>query len=241
MKSFVRSHRTLLLGIVIAFVLLVTWAWFAGAARQQTSFRRTDERVAQAKQLLTKATKGSQRDRLGAIGSLANLKTNGVCAGDWWNQWQQTVVPDIKSAAGRCRAKEAKLASVTKAAAALQQYLAGQATLTMQLSALAVDATAKDWPAKAQAAAQSVKKTLDASRTVPSVEPVQKAAKSKIEVIITAWNSLTTASTKQDKTAYLTAEAALKQAYADVAAVSDIADAQLTKLFSAMTNAAKAL
>jgi len=52
---------------------------------------------------------------------------------------------------------------------------------------------------------------------------------------------LDTASKKQDKTAYQTAEAQLKQSYADLAAIIDVSDDALQKLFSTLTTATDTL
>jgi predicted negative regulator of RcsB-dependent stress response len=241
MKDFVKTHRTLLISIIIALVLLAVWAWFAGNARQQTSFRRTDDRAKQVKTLTKDAYKGDRKDRLTAINSIAHLQQSGTCHGDWWNDWQQSVLPTIKNAAERCRTKERSIVKAIQAANGLQRYTADEQKISKQIGTLSVDVAAKDWPTKAKTAAQTAVKALDGIRIGSSAQPVQKAAKARIEVIISGWNSLNTASSKQDKTAYLAAETQLKQAYADLAAISDVSDTQVLKQFGGLSAAASTL
>jgi len=241
MKKFVRTHGKLLIGAAIIVVLLLVWGWFAGSARQQTSFHRTDDRVNQVEKLLSDVYTGNRAERVAAIGSLARLEQKDICHADWWNDWQQSVVPTVKTEAERCRTKEKNLSKVIRAADAIQQHLAAEIKVTTQLNALTIDSSVKDWPTKAKTAAEGAVKVLDGIRVVSSVEPVKTAAKTRIEAIVAGWTSLNAASGKQDKDAYLTAEAQLKQAYANLAAIADISDAELQKLLGVLMSTSKAL
>lgn len=241
MRRFFSAHRQLIIGIVVVALLLSAWTWFAGAARQQSSFRRTDERIAQAKTYMKAAFSGDRTSRLSAIDALAKLPTSGTCHGDWWNDWQQKVIPAIQTAAERCRKQEGALKGVIQAAAGVKQYEHDEAGITKQLAGLKVDTTAPDWPLKAKAAAARAAKAINSIRAIPTLEPVQKSAKTHVEAILTAWDALNTASSKQDKDAYLAADAQLKQAYANLAAISDVSDAQLTTVLKRLKTAATAL
>jgi hypothetical protein len=241
MKDFIKTHRTLIVGILIALALVAVWMWFAGNARQQTSFRRTDDRAKQVKTLVADVFKGSHKDQQVAINSIARLEQSGTCHGNWWNDWQQSVVPTIRNAADRCRTKERSILKAIQAANGMKRYVTDEQKIIKQISSLSVDASAKDWPTKAKTSAQAAAKALDGIRVVSSAQPVQKVAKAHIEAIISAWNSLNTASSKQDKTAYLAAETQLKQAYADLAAISDVSDTQVLKLLSGLSAAVSSL
>lgn len=234
-------HGKLLIGILVLVTLLLVWGWFAGGARQQASFNRTDDRVKQAKTLLTGAFNGSRTERLAAIQSLTRLEQKNTCHGDWWNDWQQSVSPSIRTGAKECRAKEEKLAKVIQSADAIDIFLTDEAKITKQIGTLKIDSSAKDWPTRAKSAAESVVKALDGIRVVSAVQPVQQAAKSRTEAIISAWNALNTASGKQDKNSYLAAETQVGQSYADLAAVADVSDTALQTLLSALNTAAKVL
>lgn len=241
MKTFIKSHGRLLAGVLIGILLLGVWAWFAGGARQQASFRRTDERVAQVKMLVKSAFSGSRIARLSAINSLSKLPTKGMCHGDWWNEWQQAVIASIKSDADRCRQQERKVQNTVRAAQAIQDYSTADTGIAKQLAALKVDTTAPDWPLKAKAAAIRAAQAINSIRAISTAEPVQKSAKEHVAAILAAWDALNAASSKQDKDAYLAAEAQLKQAYADLAAISDVSDAQLATLLARLQTASKAL
>jgi len=144
MKTFLLARKKLLIGVIFALILLSVWVWFAGNARQQASFRRTDDRVSQAKRLIPTIIEGSRTKRLTSLRVLAGLKKDDTCKGDWWNDWQQTVLPNAKTGAEQCRAKEKKWAKVAQAAADINDYLTDESKVTKQIGTLKVDASASD-------------------------------------------------------------------------------------------------
>ncbi len=241
MKKFMQAHAKLIIGILLLLVLVFAWLWFAGNARQQTSFRRTSERVSQVRDLAKKSYAGTRTNRVAALTKLAGLPQDNLCRGDWWNDWQQTLVPTIKNDAQACKAKEEKLVKVIRAASETNRYLTDEAKIAKHLQLLIVDNAALGWPTKAKKAAESALSNVNGIRVVSAVKPVQTAAKTRIEAIISAWNALHTASDKNDKTAYLSAEATLEQAYADLAAIADVSDTALSKQLNLYLRATTAI
>ena len=243
MKKRITKRNVSAAGLVMAVVLLGAGAVVAGNLRQQASFTRTEDRAASIKTVAKAAfnTKSSNKQRIDAIGGLAALKSDDTCHGDWWNDWQQGLLGSTSKAATRCRATEADIKSVSMAAEEVLAYVRDDAEVAAQVASLRIDTADEAWPQTALKAAQRAKEKLDGMRTGKNGEPVLKETEARLNAIISAWHALTAADAKKDKTAYLTAETALKDTYSALGAITDVSDAQLTKVMGEFAASADAV
>ena len=229
---------------IAATGLLITAlsVYLLGNARQQASFDTASTRYDRM-QTLSKATfapDGKAANRVEAISELAQLQAANSCKADWWNDWQQSL-PRTEPKAQECRKRETQIARIALLAQNVQQYIASETVITKQIATLRIDSKAKNWQQTALGNATSALKIIDDTEPVESAEALKKASNECITNIIKAWNALNQASTKQDKTAYLTAETNLKQAYVNLGAITDVADVSLGAVVTPLKTATSKL
>lgn len=241
-KLFKRKRTWMIVG---ATLMVTLGAGFVvlGVTSQQSVFAATDRQRQEVKSFTAAIFSNSSNNnqRLSAIKRLGELEVKGNCRGEWWNGWQQSVLPPLKKASDKCEQDRQKLDAVVAAAGQAQEFLQYDTAVTQQIATLAISSTKQNWQQAALKDAQKAQAAIKSIRTPKSSKDAQKAAVDRLGAIITSWNSLNAASAKQDKTAYLDAEGKLKQAYADLGAVADASDAGISKLVSLLKQEANRL
>lgn len=235
-KKILSQKKSLVPITLITLVVAAVLVMFAGYNRQQASFSSTTDHYNSVKQLSKTIFEGKRsiKDRVDAIADLANFQQIRPCRGDWWNDWQQTVVPSVTSGVKTCHKQASQLSAIAASAASLNRYEVDDSTIAGQIGKLKIDNTAKNWPQTALKNAQTAYRAIDDIRSTTSSKPVRTAAKGCIKAIIDTWNALNDASTKQDKAVYLNAEVNLKQAYANLGSIADVSDKQLSAQLSVL-------
>lgn len=241
-KLFKQKRTWVVIAMVAVLVGLITVV-MAGYARQQTIFGTSNERHQNAKSLVATVFNGrsTQGQRLAAIARLTEIESGDNCKGDWWNGWQQSLLPSMKDMAVRCEKQQQAIQKVVMAARQTQDFLQYDKAVAQQMAALAIDTTKQNWPLAALKSAQEARISVKGTRTPKGGEASQRVTLGCLDAIISSWNALNAASAKQDKTAYLNAEAELKQAYANLGATADASDAGISSILDLLKKEASKL
>lgn len=221
-----------LLGLLVIFITIGIFGYF----QQRAIFNNSDAQYGKAKSLMNTIfdTKASRNDRVAAIAELSKAKVTSKCDGEWWSSWQQGVFPAMKEASMACEKHRQHLIRSTRAAGIVTAYLRDDTAIAGQLQKLSSKSDLANWQQAALKTAEGVKTTIIGMHTTEDAKALQTQATKRVDAVVKGWNMLNDSSVKQDKTAYIEAEARLKQSYVDLGAIADESDAKLVKLLDSL-------
>jgi len=236
-KSAINQKRTWIIVCAIVIIAALIGIWTASSLRHAKIITEVDQAYAEAKataKAVSTSSKASRDNRLKAINKLSKAQTIVTCSGEWWSGWYDTLLPTAKAEVDDCIAKLKKLNAVSRVAARANVYLDDDAKVAKTLAVMKVATGSGNRQKTALSSVESALRDIEAMAVTGDNKVLIVASKEKLTVIITAWNALNEASSKEDKMAYQKAEGQLAQAYADLGAISDASDTQVKKLIVAL-------
>lgn len=244
MKRIRKPSRRISLIILISLACILLdgiYTWQSLRAWSDYETRLMNERKAYdalRDQALTADTPDS---RLAAIRMLDDklAKRSELCGMNGLYAWQATVLPPLKAGVQECEATVRQLGLIAAPLTALRDYLEASAKVQDIIGTLGSDATFTDsnWVEKGRNKATAVRDELKKLSVTGDAAKLKEQAIELSNSLVASWDSLIKANDAKDKSAFLSASAAVTKAYADFMSLADATDAAITDKVDALNTA----
>lgn len=240
------SKRTSIIVVISLIGVLVAGLYTWQSLRAWSSYEdRLMKEQATYQELKDTALNGDSADkRLNAIRALDDKlkKRSELCQISPLYGWQAAIVPPLKEGVKKCEDKVRRLGLVAVPLKALREYLEASAKVQDIIQDLNPGEALKEanWTTNGLERAKKAVTDLKQLSLKGDAAKLQGQATKLSDSLVVSWQNLIKANEAKDKTAFLTASAAVTQAYADFMALADTADTDIqTKVDAVVKEADK--